>query len=272
MGDWSDADCCSFSFSVYVAGKAAKAGYPPVVSSMPGPYYIPSVPVAGVPPPAVLMDKTHPPPLAPSDSSGGSQNGNLKCQAQRSVLLLGAGLGNRGIVVTDRVVRTEETQRNFILILALTMPFASLRATWSNFSSAVSTVSVCGCLIRSAGNGRQSSFPGPLLLLLQMFPCGRQKDEDDFRDAEAVAIFPLELMPCKLLSLGKAVLPPLCRALLALWQQFLLQSISLSPLWAQGHAPSAFLPKSIWRWTPSLTLQRAVGHCSCSAFAFVKCE
>ncbi|GAB0177848.1 immunoglobulin-like domain-containing receptor 2 [Grus japonensis] len=59
---------------VYVAGKAAKAGYPPAVSSMPGPYYIPSVPVAGVPSPAVLMDKSHPPPLAPSESSGGSQN------------------------------------------------------------------------------------------------------------------------------------------------------------------------------------------------------
>ncbi|KAJ7402809.1 Immunoglobulin-like domain-containing receptor 2 [Pitangus sulphuratus] len=59
---------------VYVAGKAAKAGYPPPVSAMPGPYYIPSVPVAGVPSPAVLMDKSHPPPLAPSDASGGSQN------------------------------------------------------------------------------------------------------------------------------------------------------------------------------------------------------
>ncbi|OPJ66526.1 immunoglobulin-like domain-containing receptor 2 isoform B [Patagioenas fasciata monilis] len=63
--------CC---YVMYVAGKAAKAGYPPGVSSMPGPYYIPSVPVAGVPSPAVLMDKSHPPPLAPSDSSGGSQN------------------------------------------------------------------------------------------------------------------------------------------------------------------------------------------------------
>ncbi|KAF4797937.1 Immunoglobulin-like domain-containing receptor 2 [Turdus rufiventris] len=59
---------------VYVAGKAAKAGYPPAVSAMPGPYYIPSVPVAGVPSPAVLMDKSHPPPLAPSEASGGSQN------------------------------------------------------------------------------------------------------------------------------------------------------------------------------------------------------
>ncbi|XP_042666035.1 immunoglobulin-like domain-containing receptor 2 isoform X4 [Centrocercus urophasianus] len=59
---------------VYVAGKAAKAGYPPAVSSIPGPYYIPSVPVAGVPSPAVLMDKSHPPPLAPSDTGGGNQN------------------------------------------------------------------------------------------------------------------------------------------------------------------------------------------------------
>ena len=100
VGGWCDADCCSFSFSVYVAGKAAKAGYPPAVSSMPGPYYIPSVPVTGVPSPAVLMDKSHPPPLAPSDSSGGSQNGNLQCQAQHSVLLLGAELGKGGMIVT----------------------------------------------------------------------------------------------------------------------------------------------------------------------------
>nr|XP_006124290.1 immunoglobulin-like domain-containing receptor 2 isoform X1 [Pelodiscus sinensis] len=59
---------------VYEAGKAAKAGYPPTVTSIPGPYYIPTVPVAGGPSPAVLMEKSHPPPLAPSDSSGGSQN------------------------------------------------------------------------------------------------------------------------------------------------------------------------------------------------------
>ncbi|KAM9019962.1 immunoglobulin-like domain-containing receptor 2 isoform 12-T12 [Ara ararauna] len=63
---------------VYVAGKAAKAGYPPPVSSMPGAYYIPSVPVTGVPSPAVLMDKSHPPPLAPGDASGGSQNAVCK--------------------------------------------------------------------------------------------------------------------------------------------------------------------------------------------------
>ncbi|XP_071612618.1 immunoglobulin-like domain-containing receptor 2 isoform X8 [Heliangelus exortis] len=69
-------ESCCCPRALYVAGKAAKAGYPPAVSSMPGPYYIPSVPVAGVPSPAVLMDKSHPPPLAPSDSSGGSQNDN----------------------------------------------------------------------------------------------------------------------------------------------------------------------------------------------------
>ncbi|XP_068548308.1 immunoglobulin-like domain-containing receptor 2 isoform X1 [Anas acuta] len=67
-------ESCCCPRALYVAGKAAKAGYPPAVSSMPGPYYIPSVPVAGVPSPAVLMDKSHPPPLAPSDATGGSQN------------------------------------------------------------------------------------------------------------------------------------------------------------------------------------------------------
>lgn len=95
---WCDADWCSFSFSVYVAGKAAKAGYPPVVSSIPGPYYIPSVPVAGVPSPAVLMDKSHPPPLAPSDTGGGNQNGNL----QHSVHLLGAGLRKGRMNIIDK--------------------------------------------------------------------------------------------------------------------------------------------------------------------------
>ncbi|KAL2311624.1 hypothetical protein Nmel_003354, partial [Mimus melanotis] len=67
-------ESCCCPRALYVAGKAAKAGYPPAVSAMPGPYYIPSVPVAGVPSPAVLMDKSHPPPLAPSEASGGSQN------------------------------------------------------------------------------------------------------------------------------------------------------------------------------------------------------
>ncbi|XP_056349228.1 immunoglobulin-like domain-containing receptor 2 isoform X3 [Oenanthe melanoleuca] len=67
-------ESCCCPRALYIAGKAAKAGYPPAVSAMPGPYYIPSVPVAGVPSPAVLMDKSHPPPLAPSEASGGSQN------------------------------------------------------------------------------------------------------------------------------------------------------------------------------------------------------
>ncbi|KAF2975639.1 hypothetical protein EK904_010117 [Melospiza melodia maxima] len=67
-------ESCCCPRALYVAGKAAKAGYPPAVSAMPGPYYIPSVPVAGVPSPAVLMDKSHPPPLAPSEASAGSQN------------------------------------------------------------------------------------------------------------------------------------------------------------------------------------------------------
>lgn len=89
---------------MYIAGKAAKAGYPPAVSAMPGAYYIPSVPVAGVPSPAVLMDKSHPAPLAPSEASGGSQNGNLQWQAQPSDLLLEAGLGKGGMIVIGRVL------------------------------------------------------------------------------------------------------------------------------------------------------------------------
>ncbi|TKC47648.1 hypothetical protein EI555_006933, partial [Monodon monoceros] len=58
----------------YEAGKAAKAGYPPSVSGVPGPYSIPSVPLGGAPASGVLMDKPHPPPLAPSDSTGGSHS------------------------------------------------------------------------------------------------------------------------------------------------------------------------------------------------------
>lgn len=81
-----------------------------------------------------------------------------------------------------------------------------IRATWSNFSRAINTESVCGCLIRSAGNGRSSSSPGPLSLLLQTFICRGQKD--DFRRAEAGAIYPLELMLCKLLSLCKLSFQP----------------------------------------------------------------
>ncbi|XP_077672414.1 immunoglobulin-like domain-containing receptor 2 [Eretmochelys imbricata] len=67
-------DSCCCPRALYEAGKAAKAGYPSAVTSIPGPYYIPTVPGAGGPSPAVLMEKSHPPPLAPSDSSGGSQN------------------------------------------------------------------------------------------------------------------------------------------------------------------------------------------------------
>ncbi|XP_051854994.1 immunoglobulin-like domain-containing receptor 2 isoform X1 [Antechinus flavipes] len=67
-------DSCCCPRALYEAGKAAKAGYPPSVSSVPGPYYIPSVPVGGVSSSAMLMDKPHPPPLAPSDSLGGSQS------------------------------------------------------------------------------------------------------------------------------------------------------------------------------------------------------
>uniref|UniRef100_A0A5F8GQ30 Immunoglobulin like domain containing receptor 2 n=1 Tax=Monodelphis domestica TaxID=13616 RepID=A0A5F8GQ30_MONDO len=67
-------DSCCCPRALYEAGKAAKSGYPPSVSSVPGPYYIPSVPVGGVSSSAMLMDKPHPPPLASSDSIGGSQS------------------------------------------------------------------------------------------------------------------------------------------------------------------------------------------------------
>ncbi|XP_054976728.1 immunoglobulin-like domain-containing receptor 2 isoform X1 [Sorex araneus] len=64
-------DTCCCPQALYEAGKAAKAGYPPSVSGVPGPYSIPSaVPLAGAPPSGMLMDKPHPPPLAPSDSIG----------------------------------------------------------------------------------------------------------------------------------------------------------------------------------------------------------
>jgi hypothetical protein len=68
--------CSSSPSTVYEAGKAAKAGYPPSVSGVPGPYSIPSVPLGGAPSSGMLMDKPHPPPLAPSDSTGGSHSGN----------------------------------------------------------------------------------------------------------------------------------------------------------------------------------------------------
>ncbi|XP_040307584.1 immunoglobulin-like domain-containing receptor 2 [Herpailurus yagouaroundi] len=68
-------DSCCCPQALYEAGKAAKAGYPPSVSGVPGPYSIPSVPLGGAPSSGMLMDKPHPPPLAPSDSTGGSHSG-----------------------------------------------------------------------------------------------------------------------------------------------------------------------------------------------------
>ncbi|KAM4860413.1 immunoglobulin-like domain-containing receptor 2 isoform 4-T4 [Thomomys bottae] len=67
-------DSCCCPQALYEAGKAAKAGYPPSVSGVPGPYSIPSVPLGGTPSSGMLMDKPHPPPLAPSDSTGGSHS------------------------------------------------------------------------------------------------------------------------------------------------------------------------------------------------------
>ncbi|KAK2509145.1 hypothetical protein MC885_012540 [Smutsia gigantea] len=67
-------DSCCCPQALYAAGKAAKAGYPPPVSGVPGPYSIPSVPLGGAPSSGMLMDKPHPPPLAPSDSTGGSHS------------------------------------------------------------------------------------------------------------------------------------------------------------------------------------------------------
>ncbi|XP_006876054.1 PREDICTED: immunoglobulin-like domain-containing receptor 2 [Chrysochloris asiatica] len=67
-------DSCCCPQALYEAGKAAKAGYPPSVSGVPGPYSIPSVPLGGGPSSGMLMDKPHPPPLAPSDSTGGSHS------------------------------------------------------------------------------------------------------------------------------------------------------------------------------------------------------
>ncbi|KAM5237417.1 immunoglobulin-like domain-containing receptor 2 [Ctenodactylus gundi] len=67
-------DSCCCPQALYEAGKAAKAGYPPSVAGVPGPYSIPSVPLGGAPSSGMLMDKRHPPPLAPSDSTGGSHS------------------------------------------------------------------------------------------------------------------------------------------------------------------------------------------------------
>ncbi|XP_075420522.1 immunoglobulin-like domain-containing receptor 2 isoform X1 [Tenrec ecaudatus] len=66
-------DSCCCPQALYEAGKAAKAGYPPSVSGVPGPYSIPSLPLGG-PSSGMLMDKPHLPPLAPSDSTGGSHS------------------------------------------------------------------------------------------------------------------------------------------------------------------------------------------------------
>ncbi|XP_073903689.1 immunoglobulin-like domain-containing receptor 2 isoform X3 [Castor canadensis] len=71
-------DSCCCPQALYEAGKAAKAGYPPSVSDVPGPYSIPSVPLGGAPSSGMLMDKPHPPPLAPSDSTGGSHSGKFR--------------------------------------------------------------------------------------------------------------------------------------------------------------------------------------------------
>ncbi|XP_066476892.1 immunoglobulin-like domain-containing receptor 2 isoform X2 [Tiliqua scincoides] len=67
-------DTCCCPRALYEAGKAAKAGYPPAVTSVSGPYYIPTVPVGNVPSHTVLMEKSHLPPLAPSESSAGGQS------------------------------------------------------------------------------------------------------------------------------------------------------------------------------------------------------
>ncbi|XP_054443542.1 immunoglobulin-like domain-containing receptor 2 [Pteronotus mesoamericanus] len=67
-------DSCCCPQALYEAGKAAKAGYPPSVSRVPGPYSIPPAPLGGAPSSGMLMDKPHPPPLAPSDSSGGRRS------------------------------------------------------------------------------------------------------------------------------------------------------------------------------------------------------
>ncbi|KAM6446716.1 immunoglobulin-like domain-containing receptor 2 isoform 2-T2 [Liasis olivaceus] len=67
-------DTCCCPRALYEAGKAAKAGYPPAVTSIPGPYCIPTVLGSGVPSHAVLMEKSHLPPLAPSESGAGGQS------------------------------------------------------------------------------------------------------------------------------------------------------------------------------------------------------
>ncbi|XP_078512812.1 immunoglobulin-like domain-containing receptor 2 isoform X3 [Lissotriton helveticus] len=63
-------DTCCCPKALYEAGKAAKAGYPPVVPTNCPPYYISTVPVAPVPPP-MMMEKQHVPPMVQSDSMSG---------------------------------------------------------------------------------------------------------------------------------------------------------------------------------------------------------
>ncbi|XP_026519843.1 immunoglobulin-like domain-containing receptor 2 isoform X1 [Notechis scutatus] len=67
-------DTCCCPRALYEAGKAAKAGYPPAVTSIPGPYCIPTVLGSGIPSHAVLVEKSHLPPLAPSESVAGTQS------------------------------------------------------------------------------------------------------------------------------------------------------------------------------------------------------
>ncbi|XP_016046152.2 immunoglobulin-like domain-containing receptor 2 isoform X2 [Erinaceus europaeus] len=67
-------ESCCCPQALYEAGKAAKAGYPPSVFGVPGPYTILPVPLGGAPSSGMLKDKLHPPPLAPSDSIGGSHS------------------------------------------------------------------------------------------------------------------------------------------------------------------------------------------------------
>lgn len=89
---------------MYEAGKAAKAGYPPSVSGVPGPYSIPSVPLGGAPSSGMLMDKPHPPPLAPSDSTGGSHSGKCSSRLPCPMLLSGFYSGSLLIRTISSVI------------------------------------------------------------------------------------------------------------------------------------------------------------------------
>ena len=96
--------CSSSPSTVYEAGKAAKAGYPPSVSGVPGPYSIPSVPLGGAPSSGMLMDKPHPPPLAPSDSTGGSHSGKCSSRLPCPMLLSGFCSGSLLIRTISSVI------------------------------------------------------------------------------------------------------------------------------------------------------------------------